>query len=217
MEISGETVEPWLRFIERVADLRAGWFQIDHDNRCHQLNDLLHEAALISTDLIEKLNGFIEAELWTHNSQENSTINAGIHLGDKIFIPQYNPDKVFEDTIAGYKRTGKWQSYLPINFFFPLVIYSAEEGHVSAHIQKSLTNVSAQFLVKDDNVPNIMQDRIRLMNKHGAFYKDNAVRISMVHSYYGYNPIPGAIKFYQAIMHPHRLIYKVLKHGRNGR
>ncbi|MDJ0818549.1 MAG: hypothetical protein QNJ58_20245 [Desulfobacterales bacterium] len=217
MELCEVTVEPWVRFMKRVASLREHWFQWDNDDRHRQLNVLLLEAAAVSIDLIDKLNRFIEADLWRHAAPQNHQIAEGIRLGDKVFVTEFNPEKVLEDTRQEYKQSGKWRAYLPLTFIYPLLIYRAEQGRVSAHLKKLMADVSTEFVVKDEGLTALMQDRIRLMNKHGAFYADNAIKINMVHSYYGFNPKPGSGKFYQLAMRPHRFLHNFIKNWRKGR
>jgi hypothetical protein len=116
-----------------------------------------------------------------------------------------------------YKRTGKWRAYLPLTFYYPLLSYSLECGPVSRHINKSISDLGDQFLIKDEFIHLAMRDRIRLMNDHGTLYNNNNVKINMVHSYYGYNPNSDHGKLYRAAMKLNRFLYKVIKTGRTGR
>ncbi len=217
METCGVTVDSWIAFMKDVVKLRESWFQKEDQGRYHQMNSTLHAASTVSIDLMDKLNKYIEQEFWSYNPDANTNTTEGFRLWDKFFIPEFDSSQVLENILDEYKQTGKWRAYLPLTFYYPLFIYSFEAGPVSRHIEKSITDVRDLFMIKDDNLHAVMEDRIRLMNTHGAFYKDNAVKINMVHSYYGYNPNPGYGKFYQALINPHRVLYKILKNGRIGR
>jgi hypothetical protein len=213
METCGETLDSWVEFMKDVENLRESWFQKKDQERYHQMNSILHAASTVSIDLIDKLNKYIEREFWIYNPRADTNTTEGIQIWDKFFIPEYDSSQVLKNILDENKRSGKWLAYLPLNFYYPLFIYSQEEGPVSRHIEKSIADVRNLFMIKDDNLPAVMQNRIRLMNAHGSFFKDNKVKINMVHSYYGYNPYPGYGKIYQALMKPHRVLYKILKNG----
>lgn len=213
MDTFGVTVDSWVEFMKDVVNLREGWFQKEDQERYHQMNSSLHSASTVSIDLIDKLNKYIEREFWNYTPNANRHTTEGISIWDKFFLPEYDSSQVLKNILNENKRTGKWLTYLPLNFYYPLFIYSLEAGPVSRHIGKYIMDVRNLFMIKDDNFPAVMQDRIRLMNAHGAFYKDNKVKINMVHGYYGYSPYPEHGKIYHALMKPHRVLYKILKAG----
>jgi len=213
MEVCGHAYDTWIQFIDQIADLRERWFELERREGYHSLERMLHEAAIVSIDLTEKLHTYIEQELWKYKLASNKATPSGIKFWDKYFIPVYDRNEVLEITLNDFVRNAKWTAYLPSTFYYPLTVYRLVKGVVSDHIAKFISDDRELFAVKDDSLPAYMQDRISLMNDHAAFYKENNVLIKMVHHYYGYMPPTVSGKSSLHRMKPYRFLKKIVGNG----
>lgn len=189
MDICGCTYDSWDKFINQVKKLREHWFKTKDGERCQILHKTLQEASIVSIDLMDKLDNYIKQNLWGYSPKVSAEAICELKPLGRYFIAPFDKNMVLEDTINGFKRTENWSTFLPLTFYFPPLIYSLEDGLVSEHIRGSMPAKGDFFTIKDDRVRPYMKDRISLMNKHAAFYKDNGIEINMVHNYYGYNPL----------------------------
>ena len=55
-----------------------------------------------------------------------------------------------------------------------------------------------------------MQDRIRLLNEHAAFYRENDIKINMVHGYYGHIPKANSGNLSIPLKKAYRYLNKIL-------
>ncbi len=203
-------VDKWIELNQDVVTLREGWFGATDQERYQNMMDILQRAAQISTDLLDKLDGCIKKEFWDIDQEKLKKINGKIAFGDKIYVPEFNSRTVVEKIVDEFNQTGKWRSYLPLTFYLPILKYSCENGLVGAHIKKKLKTEDDFYLIKNHDLIEKMKCRVKLMNDHCSFYKNNDVKVNMVHTYYGYNPNPNRIKFYKKLLNPQRVLHKML-------
>jgi hypothetical protein len=187
MDLTGQVVDGWVKFIEKVESLRKSWFLNDLSHNLNALNSLLSEASSVSLGLIGTLDTFMREHYWCGNSTNQERV-AGTY-GACHFTGLFDKDAVLHKILDRFNKTKTWRSYLPTTLLYPLTLFAHEEGVVSNHIKKKLTHKVGSFHVKDERVTGCLRSRAELMNRHASFYADNTILINMVHNYYGYNPL----------------------------
>ena len=203
-------VDKWSELNQDVVTLRENWFSTTDHERYQNMMDLLKRAAQISTNLMDKLDCCIKNEFWEIDQEKLKKINEKIVLSDKIYASEFDSRTVLDKMVCNYNNVGKWYSYLPLTFYLPVLKYSCEKGFVSKLIKKKLKTDDDLFFIKNHDLLEKMKCRVKLMNDHCSFYKNNDIKVNMVHTYYGYNPNPTRIKFYKKLLKPQYVLPKML-------